>query len=205
MDSFVILFLDLFGTAVFAVSGAVQGVRRKFDIFGVTVLACCVGVGGGMIRDTIIGAVPAAALQNEYYLMICILAGLITFCTAGYWIQKRNIVKICDAVGLGVFTVLGAAKGFAYDLGFVGIVLCGVSTAIGGGMIRDVLTNRVPVVLKSDFYATAALLGGIVYYLIIPLKMPFLAEFFIVAGLVTTIRLLAIHFKIRLPAAGKRK
>jgi uncharacterized membrane protein YeiH len=114
-------------------------------------------------------------------------------------------VKICDAVGLGVFTVLGAAKGFAYDLGFVGIVLCGVSTAIGGGMIRDVLTNRVPVVLKSDFYATAALLGGIVYYLIIPLKMPFLAEFFIVAGLVTTIRLLAIHFKIRLPAAGKRK
>ena len=205
MDSFVILFLDLFGTAVFAVSGAVQGVRRKFDIFGVTVLACCVGVGGGMIRDTIIGAVPAAALQNEYYLMTCILAGLITFCTAGYWIQKRNIVKICDAVGLGVFTVLGAAKGHDYGLGMVGCVLCGVSTAIGGGIIRDVLTNRIPVVLQSDFYATAALLGGIVYYLLLPLNMSFFALFIIVAGLVTTIRILAIHFKLKLPSAGRKK
>lgn len=205
MDTVIILLLDLFGTAVFAVTGAIQGVRCKFDIFGVTVLACCVGVGGGIVRDATIGAVPVAALQNEYYLFTCILSGLITFCTARYWIQQRNIIKIFDAVGLGVFAALGAAKGSSCDLGFIGVVLCGVSTAIGGGMIRDVLTNKVPVVLKSDFYATAALIGGVIYYCIHKFELPFLAEFFIVSGTVSAIRLLAIHYKIHLPAAGGKK
>ena len=76
----------------------------------------------------------------------------------------RNLIQICDAIGLGVFTAIGAAKGIQYNVTFIGVILCGVFTAIGGGMIRDVLAGEIPVVLRSDFYATASLIGGIIYY-----------------------------------------
>ena len=203
MENWIILGLDLFGTAIFAITGAVQGVRHRLDIFGVTVLACCVGVGGGILRDCIIGDVPVAALQHQYYILICIAIGLLAFGTARYWIKQRNIIKICDAIGLGVFTALGAAKGAAAELSMTGIVLCGVFTSIGGGMIRDVLTGQVPVVLKSDFYATASLIGGVVYYALSFLEVPLFIRFLSVALLVISIRMLAIHYKVQLPAAGR--
>lgn len=203
MQNLIILILDLFGTAVFAVTGAVQGVRHHLDIFGVTVLACCVGVGGGMIRDCIIGSVPVAALHNQQYIIICIISGLITYVTARHWIKKRNIVKICDAVGLGVFTAIGAEKGAQMVPGFTGTVLCGVFTSIGGGIIRDVFTGRIPVVLKSDFYATASLIGGTVYYILNCFEVAFFLRFSVVSLLVTAIRLLAICYKVQLPAAGR--
>ena len=205
MENLIILILDLFGTAVFAVTGAVQGIRRHLDVFGVTVLACCVGVGGGITRDCIIGCTPVAALQDQYYIIICIATGLLSYATASYWIKKRNIIKICDAIGLGIFTAIGAAKGFAYGLTSTGIILCGVFTAIGGGIIRDVLTGQIPVVLKSDFYATASLIGGIIYCLMRPLQLPFFISFIIVSLLVSTIRLFAIKYRVQLPAAGRFK
>lgn len=203
MENWIILLLDLFGTAVFAITGAVQGIRHHLDVFGVTVLACCVGVGGGMVRDCIIGCTPVAALSNQHYIIICIAVGLLSYATARFWISKRNIIKICDAIGLGVFTALGAEKGFAQGLGFTGIILCGVFTAIGGGIIRDLLTGKIPVVLKSDFYATASLIGGGVYCLMLPLKLPFTINFAVIALLVCAIRLLAIRYNIQLPAAGR--
>ena len=200
MENWIILVLDLFGTAVFALTGAVQGIRRRLDVFGVTVLACCVGVGGGIVRDCIIGCTPVAALCHQYYIQICIITGLMTYYTAGFWIKKRNIIKFCDAVGLGVFTAIGAQKGFSFGLTATGIVLCGVFTSIGGGIIRDVLTGRIPVVLKSDFYATASLIGGIVYCFLLPLKLNFFINFLFVSFLVLAIRLWAIRYRIQLPS-----
>ena len=175
MENWIILLLDLFGTAVFAITGAVQGIRHHLDVFGVTVLACCVGVGGGIVRDCIIGCTPVAALTHQHYIVICIAVGLISYATARFWIRKRNIIKICDAIGLGVFTALGAEKGFAQDLGFTGIILCGTFTAIGGG----------------------------VYCLLLPFKYPFAINFALVSLLVCSIRLLAIRYNIQLPAAGR--
>ena len=202
MESTVMLVLDLLGTAIFALTGAVVGVRRKFDIFGVTVLGCCVGVGGGMIRDAIIGATPVAALGNEWYLIICVAVALTTYASAKYWFHWRGIIQIADALGLGVFTAIGAIKGDAYDLGVVGIMLCGVLTAIGGGMIRDVLSGTIPVVLRSDFYATASLLGGGLYCVVAHFGCPVFLSFVLVAGFVTGLRLLAIRMHIQLPTAG---
>lgn len=202
MENWIVLALDLFGTAVFAVTGAVQGVRNHLDVFGVTVLACCVGVGGGIIRDCVIGSLPAAALTHQHYILICIAVGLIAFRTARYWIRKRNIIKFCDAIGLGVFTALGAEKGAACGLGFTGIVLAGVMTAIAGGMVRDICTGKIPVVLKSDFYATASLIGGVVCYLLIRLNVPIFFRFSGVAVLVWGIRMLAIRYHLRLPSAN---
>ena len=202
MESAVMLVLDLFGTAIFALTGAVVGVRRKFDIFGVTVLGCCVGVGGGMIRDCIIGATPVAALSNEWYLIICVAVALVTYASAKYWLHWRSIIQIADALGLGVFTAIGAIKGDAYDLGVAGIMLCGVLTAIGGGMIRDVLSGTIPVVLRSDFYATASLLGGGLYCILAHFEFPIFPLFVIVGVFVTGLRLMAIRLHIQLPTAG---
>lgn len=202
MEPAIILALDLAGTFIFSVTGAVKGVRKRLDIFGVTVLACCVGVGGGIIRDLIIGIHPVSALKNEYYLLLCIASGIITFATAKYWMRLRNIIQIGDAFGLGVFTFLGAQKAFEAGLGCTGIVLSGVVTAIGGGIIRDILAGTVPVVLKSDFYATASMIGGGFFCIMVKNNMPLSGLFPAVAGVVTALRLLALHYRIQLPAAG---
>ncbi len=201
MEKEIILCLDLFGTAIFAATGAIKGVRRRLDIFGVTVLACCVGVGGGITRDAILGAVPVAALQNGCYLGVSIAMALVIFFTVRFWMKIRNIIQLCDAVGLGVFTAIGAAKGMAYEISFIGILLCGVITAIGGGIIRDVLVREVPVVLRSDFYATASLLGGVLYYFIDLTGAGFFLNFTLTSLFVFTVRFLAIYLKLRLPEA----
>lgn len=203
MEETIIHLLDLAGTLVFAVTGAVKGVRRHLDIFGVTVLACCVGVGGGIIRDLIIGSHPVSALKNEQYILICLATGILTFATARYWMQIRNLIQIADAVGLGVFTFLGAQKAFETGLGCTGIILSGVMTAIGGGIIRDVLTGTIPVVLKSDFYATASMIGAGLFCLLSPRTPQLTILFPAVCGTVILLRLLALHYKIHLPAAGR--
>lgn len=200
-SNIIILLLDLFGTAVFAATGAVKGFRRRLDVFGVTVLACCVGVGGGMIRDAILGATPVAALQNGTYLAVCVAIGLVIFRTAKYWMHLRNLIQIGDAVGLGVFTAIGAAKAIQYNVSFVGVLLCGVFTAIGGGMIRDVLTGEIPAVLKSDFYATASLMGGILYFALHRLQVNWFLNFLITFAFVTLVRILAMHYHLKLPQA----
>ena len=202
MEPAIIQILDLAGTFIFAVTGAVKGVRKRLDIFGVTVLACCVGVGGGIIRDLTIGIRPVSALRNEYYLLLCIASGIITFATAKYWMKIRNIIQIGDAFGLGVFTFLGAQKAYEAGLGCTGIILSGVVTAIGGGIIRDILSGTVPVVLKSDFYATASMLGGALFCIMVKNDFPPAGLFPTVAGVVIALRLLALHYKIQLPAAG---
>lgn len=205
MENSIILVLDIFGTMIFAATGAIKAIRKRLDIFGVVVLACCVGVGGGMIRDTIIGALPVSAMQNWNYLCVCIAMGVVAFVTARYWMRFRNLIAIGDAIGLGVFTAIGAAKGIQFDIGFIGIILCGVFTAIGGGIIRDVLTAEIPTVLKTDFYATAALLGGIIYFLLHAAGVYWFVNFVVTAVLVTGIRLLAMHFRVQLPRVRSGK
>ncbi len=129
MEEFVINAFDLFGTVIFAITGAVRGVRHRLDMLGVIVLACVVGVGGGIIRDTIIGATPVTAFTKESYLLVCIITGMAVFFTPPSAIN-RNIITVCDAIGLGVFTAIGAAKGVQFHLTPIGIVLAGVFTAV---------------------------------------------------------------------------
>ncbi len=152
--------LDLGGTFVFAISGGVTAVRRRMDIFGVLVLAFAAGNAGGITRDLLIGATPPAAISSWHYLAVSILAGLVTF----FWfplIDKLNHpVQWFDAVGLAFFAVAGTEKALAFGLNPVMAALLGMLTGIGGGMLRDVLANEIPVVLKADFYALAALGGA---------------------------------------------
>ncbi|MBE6368354.1 MAG: trimeric intracellular cation channel family protein [Lentisphaerae bacterium] len=198
----VIHIFDLFGTAVFAVTGALCGVHKRLDLLGVVVFGCTVGVGGGILRDVIIGAVPVAALQDMSYLLICIISALTVFCIARHLSNLHKIIAVCDAIGLGVFTAIGAAKGCAYELNTIGIILCGVLTAVGGGILRDVMAGSIPVVLTSDFYATAALLGGglfclLEYFTDLAAFNIFISVFMFVTG----IRLAAMHYNLQLPVA----
>lgn len=199
----IIFGLDLFGTAIFAITGALRGFRRHLDFLGVCVLACAVGIGGGMMRDALIGAQPVAAFQDGSYLMICALMGACAFYIAPRLSVRWNVIPVLDAVGLGVFTAIGCEKAAIYGCGRAAIVLCGVMTAVGGGVIRDVLVMRIPAVLRSDFYATAAALGGVVFVLLweyVP-EVGYYGRFMIVATLVLFLRLLAMRFKFHLPAS----
>jgi uncharacterized membrane protein YeiH len=154
--------LDMTGIFVFALSGGLVGVRKGLDVFGVLVLAAATGLGGGFMRDVLIGAVPPAALADWRYLAVAVVAGLVTFWFHPALGRMERLVTVFDAAGLGLFCVAGALKALDYGLGPVPAALMGTLTAVGGGMVRDVLAGRVPVVLRSELYATPALVGATV-------------------------------------------
>ncbi|MBQ7393064.1 MAG: trimeric intracellular cation channel family protein [Lentisphaeria bacterium] len=199
----VIYLFDMIGTVIFAITGGIRGARLKLDLLGVIVFACTVGVGGGMVRDMLIGNVPVTAFRHGIYLVVCILTGLIVFFLSPLVRRGRDLIQIFDAFGLGVFTAIGAAKGVELGLSIPGILLSGVITAVGGGVIRDIMSCRIPVVLTSDFYATASILGAGLYLALAQTGLiPFFWMFLLVMAFVTGIRLLAVHYKVRLPVSG---
>ena len=159
-DSPLLVTLELVGIFVFALSGGLVAVRKHLDIFGVLVLAGTTGLGGGFLRDVLIDATPPAALDDWRYLLVPIAAGLTTFVFHPALGRMERLVNIFDAAGLGLFCVTGALKALEYGLGPIPAALMGMVTGIGGGMARDLLAGRVPVVFSSELYATPALAGA---------------------------------------------
>jgi uncharacterized membrane protein YeiH len=155
-----LLVLDLAGIFVFAVTGGLVAVRKQFDIFGVLVLAGTTGLGGGFLRDVLIDATPPAALADWRYLLVPVAAGLVTFVFHPAFGRLERLINVLDGAGLGLFCVTGALKALDFGLGPVPAALMGMVTGIGGGMARDLLAGRVPVVFSSELYATPALLGA---------------------------------------------
>ncbi|MBW8076519.1 MAG: trimeric intracellular cation channel family protein [Gallionella sp.] len=152
--------LDLGGTFVFAISGAVAAVNRRLDLFGILVLSFVAGNFGGISRDVLIGATPPAALSDDWYLLLSLVAGLITYFSYAGVNRLRSPMLWFDAVGLAFFAVVGAEKALNFGLNPVMSALLGMLTGVGGGMMRDILINEVPQVLSSDLYAVAALAGA---------------------------------------------
>ncbi|QNN54733.1 trimeric intracellular cation channel family protein [Nocardioides mesophilus] len=156
----VLIGLDLLGIFVFALSGGLVAVRKELDVFGVIMLAGTTGLGGGFLRDVLIGAVPPASLRDWRYLLVPVAAGLLVFRFHPSLGRMERLVTVFDAAGLALFCVTGALKAQAYGLGPLPAALLGMLTGIGGGIARDVLAGRVPVVLRGDLYATPALVGA---------------------------------------------
>lgn len=198
-----VLILDLSGTFAFALSGAMAGIRRQLDIFGVLVLSFAASTFGGIARDVLIGAVPPAALKDWRYLAVSLAAGLLSF----YWstlIEKmRNPVRMLDAAGLALFAVSGTEKALAFGLSPVMAALLGMLTGIGGGVARDVLLAEIPAVLRADLYAVAALAGAATvvggHLLHLPLLITATGGGLVCFGL----RMLAIRRGWHLPVAHK--
>lgn len=189
------------GTFVFAVSGGFKAARCQLDVLGIMVLAVATGVGGGLIRDVLLGATPPAVFQDERYLVVCLAGGLVAFWGAPRVAARWNLVMVADAIGLGVFAALGAAKGSAFGLGPIGIVMMGALTATGGGVVRDMLVNEVPSVIQKDFYATAALIGGGVLLLARTAGLGVPVQLLVAALVTTALRFYAMVTNLNLPKA----
>ena len=192
---------DLGGTFVFALSGGMAGVKHRLDLFGVLVLAFAAGNSGGIARDVMIGALPPAALSDWRYIAVSILAGLITF----YWYRIMNRlsspVLVFDAAGLALFAVAGAGKALAFHAGPVAATLLGMLTGVGGGMMRDVLVNEIPTILRTELYAVAALIGAAVMVLGRMLHLPSSAAAVAGAVLCFGLRFVAMRRGWQLPIA----
>jgi uncharacterized membrane protein YeiH len=199
-----LLVLDLVGTFVFALSGGVAGVKERLDLFGVLVLSFAAASAGGIMRDLLIGAVPPAAITDWRYLAVSILAGLVVFFLfpRSERLRKlRNLVMIFDAAGLALFAVAGTQKALGYGLNPLMAPLLGMLTGIGGGMLRDLLLAEIPTVLRSEFYAVAALAGAVVVVAGHVLNFQPTAMAIAGAALCFGIRLIAIWRGWRLPVA----
>lgn len=194
-----LLVLDLVGMFVFGLAGATAAVRQRVDLFGVLVIAFATASAGGILRDLIIGAVPPATFRDWRYLAAALLAGLVTFIWHRTIERLSNPVRVFDAAGLGLFAVAGAQKALAFGLQPAMAALLGMLTGIGGGIVRDLLLSRVPVVFHGEIYALAALAGATVVVTGHWLQWPALPTAIGGAVLCFVLRIGAMRFKWVLP------
>lgn len=191
--------MDLFGVGVFAITGSLAAGRKHMDLFGVVVLATVTALGGGTLRDLILGAYPVFWVSSPIYLMVAVATAIMTFFLVRFGGVPRTLLSVADAFGLAVFTVVGTQK--ALDLGASpGIaVVMGIMTGVVGGMLRDVLSGEIPLILRREIYATASLCGAITFSVVlIALRHEGLAALASVA-VTLGLRLSAIRWKISLP------
>ncbi|MDD8059472.1 MULTISPECIES: trimeric intracellular cation channel family protein [Shewanella] len=192
---------DLCGTAVFALSGALAAGKHRMDPFGVIVLASVTAIGGGSIRDALIGATPVFWIRDPNYIIVI----LATVLACLVLVRKPHklpalTLPVADALGLALFTVIGAEKALLMGLSGMIAVVMGLITGVGGGIIRDLLCRQVPMVLRTEIYATASIVGGICYTLSLVVGMDSITSMFIAMISTLIIRLSAIRWHLSLPA-----
>jgi uncharacterized membrane protein YeiH len=199
-------FLDLAGTFVFAISGAAAAKQRGLDLFGICAIAFTVACGGGVMRDLCIGAIPPAGLTNWHYLAAAFIATGITVSLYPFVQRLNQPVLLFDALGLSLFAVTGAQKSLAYGHNAEVAVLLGITTAVGGGVLRDILLNRIPVILEKEIYASAALTGALIVVIGDYLKL-LSSEWVSVIALIVcfALRLLALLYHWNLPVYANDK
>ena len=198
-SEFFIYVLDLFGTVAFAITGAFKAIEKKFDIIGILVLATITGVAGGTIRDVILGRVPNS-IVDPTYVIVTIASGITIFFLYSRLKKHWNLFLKFDAIGLGVFTIIGAT--FAYNifgLNFLAILLAGVLTAAGGGILRDIFVNQVPIVFVKEFYLSASFIGIVVFSVILYFTNELYYATIAGIALTSSLRLIAMKYNWNLP------
>jgi uncharacterized membrane protein YeiH len=195
----IIYALDLLGTVAFAASGALAGVRRSMDLLGVIVLGIVTATGGGVVRDLLLNDTPPFCFKNELYLYLALAASIVVFLTPRSFERMRRAMLLLDALGLGTFLVIGTSKALTYHLGFMGAVIMGVMTATCGGLIRDILSNEIPLILQREIYASACVAGGALFYLLNQAEVPSALNLTISALAVIAIRCTALLKGWQLP------
>ncbi len=198
-----VVVLDLCGVFVFALSGAMSGIKHQFDMFGVLVVSFAAANSGGIIRDLLIGATPPPGIADWRYIAVPVLAGLATLRWNSTIDRMRSSVDVFDAGGLALFAVSGTVKALDFGLGPVTSVLLGMLTGIGGGMLRDILTAESPAVLRGDVYAVAALAGAAVVVVGRTMQLPAMPLAIVGALLCFILRFVAIRRRWQLPGAWR--
>lgn len=191
--------LDLFGTMAFAVTGAFKAIENKSDVVGILLLATITGVAGGVIRDVVMGQFPNA-LSDPAYVVITVVSGVSIFFLYSHLKKHWNLFLKFDAIGLGVFSIIGAT--FAYNLvglNFLAILLAGVLTAVGGGILRDVFVTQVPIVFVKEFYVSASFIGILVFYFMLYFGGELYSATILGLVITTALRLIAMKYNWNLP------
>ena len=198
-SDFFIYVLDLFGTVAFAITGAFKAIEKKFDVIGILVLATITGVAGGTIRDVVLGRVPNS-IVDPTYVIVTIASGIVIFFLYSRLKKHWNLFLKFDAIGLGVFTIIGAT--FAYNifgLNFLAILLAGVLTAAGGGILRDIFVNQVPIVFVKEFYLSASFIGIVIFSIILYFTNELYYATIVGITLTSSLRLIAMKYNWNLP------
>lgn len=195
-----IQFLDLIGTAAFAATGAFKAVEHKSDIVGIIILATITGVAGGVLRDVIFGRIPPVAITNPLYVAITIGMAVAIFFLYRSFKHYEGLILKFDAVGLGVFTIIGASFAYSvFGLNFLAMAFAGIVTAVGGGILRDVFVNEVPIVFVKELYASASFAGVVAFFGMLAAGVNVDIAAIPCIALVTGLRVLAMKYNWNLP------
>lgn len=194
------LTIDILGTIAFAISGVLVAMEKRLDLFGVLIIAFVTAIGGGTLRDLLIGNTPVVWMRDLTYVTTIFIAVVFAISFAKQLKYLRKSLFLFDTIGIGLYTMLGVEKGLEANLLPIMCIFLGTMTACFGGVIRDILCNEIPVIFRKEIYATACILGGASYFLFI--QLPIKSDYAYVAAImvVITLRLLAVRFGIRLPS-----
>jgi uncharacterized membrane protein YeiH len=191
--------IDILGTIAFAISGVLVAMNKKMDLFGILIIAFVTAVGGGTLRDILIGQTPVGWMKDMTFTYVILGSAVFAVIVRNKINYLRTSLFLFDTIGIGLYTVVGVEKGLSADLHPIICIALGTISACFGGVIRDILCNEIPVIFRKEIYATACILGGLSYFLIrkLPLESDFV--FMISGAIVILVRLLAVKFKIALP------
>ncbi len=192
-------YLDFIGTFVFAISGALAAMNKKFDPFGVLILASVTAIGGGSLRDVLIGRTPVGWMLSYEYVYIIIIATIVAMLFRRKLAYFRKTMFLFDAIGLGIFTIVGVELGAKANLHPIISVLLGTLSASFGGVIRDILCNQVPLIFHKEIYASLSIIGGIVFLILLNAQIPLNINYIITSTIVVVLRILAVKHKWVLP------
>ncbi len=205
LSSIPIHFLDLFGTMIFAVTGALKAIEHKLDVVGVVVLSGVAGLAGGIIRDVVLGLTPPSALVDPSYIIITSITGIGILLLYRYTKNLMRLFLTFDAFGLGIFSLLGANIAFSmFGLNLVIMIFSGVITAVGGGIIRDMLVSEVPLVLRKELYVSVSFVGVLLFFILLYLGVNIIISTIIGIIVTTFFRIVAIKYNWNLPRRVSR-
>ncbi|MBK3519534.1 trimeric intracellular cation channel family protein [Carboxylicivirga marina] len=194
-----ILVFDYVGTMVFAISGTLTAAQKRLDWFGAIFIGFVTAIGGGTVRDMMLGNLPVSWIQSNNYFFIILAGILITIIFKKAVIKLRNTLFLFDTIGIGVFTVIGLEKALAFGISAPIAVIMGLSSAVVGGIIRDTLTNEVPLIFHKEIYATACITGAVIYLLLHYLNVPDVVCKGVTVATIIGIRLWAVKYNITMP------
>ncbi len=197
--------IDILGTIAFAISGVLVAMEKRLDLFGVFIVAFVTAVGGGTLRDVLIGNTPVVWMRDATYMITIVVTVVFGILFSGQLKYLRKSLFFFDTVGLGLFTLIGIEKGLQAGLLPVMCIALGTVTASFGGVIRDILCNEIPVIFRKEIYATACIFGGIAYFMLVTLGIPEKYSYVVSIVAIITIRLLAVRFGIALPNIYKKQ
>lgn len=196
--------IDILGTIAFSISGVLIALSKKMDAFGILIIAFVTAVGGGTLRDVLIGETPVSWMKDMTYVYTILISTIFAIILRSKLDYLRTSLFLFDAIGIGLYTVVGVEKGISVGLHPIICIALGTISACFGGVIRDILCNEIPVIFRKEVYATACILGGVTYFLIKKLPIETNIVFIISGVVVIIIRLLAVKFQIKLPSLYKK-